>query len=418
MDRNIVYPGSIPLDTDILYPNRNAMVGIAALTAAALGSNVVADGLACTPTVPASLSVTVAPGSITQLTTVDATSYGSLAADVADQIVKTGINLQATSFTLAAPATSGQSINYLIEAAFSETDTDPVVLPYVNAANTSQPYSGPDNSGTAQNTQRIQRVQLQVKPGVAAAAGTQATPAMDSGWVGLYVVTVNYGQTAITAANIATSIGAPFLSYKLPALRPGFSQMAVFTSSGTFTVPNGVTSARVTVIGGGGSGGYHSTMPSGGGGAGGQAMGIVTGLVAGQTVTVSVGAGGAVPSSPGTGNTGGTSSFGSYMSASGGMGGNGGTSSTQFANAGGNGGTASGGQVNNAGSMGTDSITVACRGGDGGGPGNGRGTSGGSPAISAPGYGGGGGGGSCTTGSSPVGLAGGAGGPGLVTVEY
>ena len=44
MDRNIVYPGSIPLDTDILYPNRNAMVGIAALTAATLGSIVVATG--------------------------------------------------------------------------------------------------------------------------------------------------------------------------------------------------------------------------------------------------------------------------------------------------------------------------------------------------------------------------------------
>ncbi len=161
MDRNIVYPGSIPLDTDILYPNRNAMVGIAALTAATLGRNMVVDGLACTPSAPASLTVNVAPGSITQLSTVDATAFGSLAADITDQIIKTGINLQTTSFTLAAPASSGQSINYLIEATFSETDTNPVVLPYVNAANPSQPYSGPGNSGTAQNTQRIQRVQLQ-----------------------------------------------------------------------------------------------------------------------------------------------------------------------------------------------------------------------------------------------------------------
>ena len=75
MDRNIVYPGSIPLDTDILYPNRNAMVGIAALTAAALGSNTVVDGLVCTPSSPASLTVNIGPGSITQLTAVDATSY-------------------------------------------------------------------------------------------------------------------------------------------------------------------------------------------------------------------------------------------------------------------------------------------------------------------------------------------------------
>ncbi len=76
MDRNIVM-ASIPLDTDILHPNRNAMVGIAALTAATLGSNMVVDGLACTPSAPASLTVNVAPGSITQLSTVDATAFGS-----------------------------------------------------------------------------------------------------------------------------------------------------------------------------------------------------------------------------------------------------------------------------------------------------------------------------------------------------
>ncbi len=103
MDRNIVYPGSIPLDTDILSTNRNAMIGLGALAAATLGNNVVADGLVCTPTAPASLAVVVGPGSITQLSPLDATAYGSLAADVTDQIVKMGINLKATNFNLSAP---------------------------------------------------------------------------------------------------------------------------------------------------------------------------------------------------------------------------------------------------------------------------------------------------------------------------
>jgi hypothetical protein len=417
MDRNIVYPGSIPLDTDILYPNRNAMIGIAALTAATLGSNPVADGLACTPTAPASLTVVVGPGSITQLAALDASAYGSLAADVSDQIVKTGINLQPVNFTLAAPVSSGQSINYLIEATFVENDTTPVVLPYVNAANPGQPYSGPGNAGTAQNTQRVQRVQLQVKPGPAAAAGTQTTPAVDSGWVGLYVVTVNYGQTAITAANIAMLPGAPFLAYKLPSLRPGFSTMQVFTQSGSFTVPNGVNVMKVTVIGGGGAGGYHATMPGAGGGAGGRAKGIIAGLTPGQTIAVTVGAGGAAPTSPQNGNNGGASSFGGYMSANGGAGGMGGTAAN-FANSGGVGGTASGGQVNMTGAYGSDSITAGCRGGDGGGPGNGRGSSGPMPGMNATSYGGGGGGGGMTTSGNPVGSPGGAGGAGLVLVEY
>lgn len=417
MDRNIVYPGSIPQDTDILYPNRNAMIGIAALTAATLGAGVTVDGLACVPTVPASLSVSVGPGSITQLSSLDAVAYGSLAADVTDQIVKTGINLQPVNFTFATPQSSGQSINYLIEASFSETDTDPVVLPYVNAANPSQALSGPNNSGAAQNTQRVQRVQLQVKPGAATLTGAQVTPPVDAGWVGLYVITVNYGQSAITSADISVAPGAPFLQYKLPALRPGYSTMQVFTSPGEFVVPAGVTSVRVELIGGGGSGGYHASMPGGGGGAGGRAISVVSGLAPGQIIPVSVGGGGAIPNSPGTGGNGGTSAFAGIL-ALGGAGGGGGTAVGVISNAGGAGGGASGGQVNVAGSDGGDAIAVAYRGGDGGGPGNGRGTSGPIPGISAPGYGGGGGGGGCSTASSPVGYSGGAGGNGLVIIEY
>jgi hypothetical protein len=417
MDRNIVYPGSIPQDTDILYPNRNAMVGIAALTAATLGTNVLVDGLACTPTIPASLTVMVGPGSITQLSSLDATAYGSLAADVVDQIVKTGINLQATNFTLAVPVSSGQSINYLIEAAFSEADNDPVVLPYVNAANPAQAFSGPNNAGTAQNTQRVQRVQLQVKPGAAASSGTQLTPAVDAGWAGLYVVTVNYGQSAITASSIAVLPGAPFLPFKLPALRPGFSSMQVFTSSGYFVVPSGVTTVRVELTGGGGSGGFHESMPGGGGGAGGRATGIVTGLTPGQVIPVTIGAGGAAPASPGNGGEGGTTIFGN-LQAYGGYGGNGGTVAGLVSNAGGPGGGASGGSLNITGSEGTDAIVVACRGGDGGGPGNGRGSSGPNVGIVAASYGGGGGGGGCSTGTGPVGYPGGAGAGGLLVIEY
>ena len=415
MDRNIVYPGSIPQDTDILYPNRNAMIGISALTAAALGTGVVVDGLACVATVPASLTVSIGPGSITQLSSLDATAYGSLAADVTDQIVKTGINLQPVNFTLMAPASSGQSINYLIEASFSETDADPMVLPYVNAANPGQAMSGPNNTGTAQNTQRVQRVQLQLKPGAAVLSGAQVTPPVDTGWTGLYVVTVNYGQSAITAADISVAPGAPFLQYKLPALRPGFSTMQVFTSSGDFVVPNGVNTVRVELIGGGGSGGYHVSMPAGGGGAGGRAVSIVSGLTPGQVLPVSVGGGGAIPAGPGMGGNGGASAFAGIL-ALGGAGGGGGTLTGTISNAGGAGGGASGGLVNMAGSDGGDAIVLAFRGGDGGGPGNGRGTSGPIQGVSAPAYGGGGGG--CSTGSSPEGYPGGAGGNGLVIIEY
>jgi len=412
MDRTIVYPGAIPLDTDILNINRNVLVGLGALSAAVLGTTMVVDGLGCLPSVPASLTVTVAPGSVTQFGPVDPNAYGSLPADQSEQIVKMGINLDPVVFTLAAPVSSGQSVNYLIEATFSETDSGPVVLPYVNAANPSVPYSGPGNSGAAQNTARIDRVQLQVKPGAAAAAGTQTTPGVDVGWVGLYVVTVNYGQSAITAADIATLPGAPFLSFKLPQLRPGFSSMQVFESSGVFIVPAGVTQVKVRAVGGGGGAGYHATLPGGGGGQGGTVIDIIGGFTPGQVVAVSVGAGGVPPSSPGNGGGGGSSSFGSYLSASGGGGGGGGTAAL-FATAGGVGGIGSGARINQAGAMGCDGIAVACRGGDGGGEGRGRGASGPVTGFSATGVGGGGGG-----GGNPVGSPGGMGAPGIVIVEY
>ena len=182
----------------------------------------------------------------------DTLAYGSLPADTTDPLVKLGVNLTATSFALAAPATSGQAVNYLIQAALLESDTNPAPLPYYNAANPAQPYSGPNNSGVAQNTCRIQRVQLQLKAGAAANTGSQATPPVDNGWVGLYVIAVSYGQTAIGAANISLLAAAPFLGWKLPALRPGVaSGVKTFLTTDTFIVPFNVSQVEVEVWGGG-----------------------------------------------------------------------------------------------------------------------------------------------------------------------
>lgn len=326
MDRILVYPGGIPLDTDLLNTNRDSMVAVGYLAQAILGTDTVVDGLVCSPTTPASLSITVGPGSIIQLSVIDTVAYGSLPADPVDPLVKQGINLASTSFTLTAPTTSGQAINYLVQASLLEGDTNPVVLPYYNAANPAQPYSGPNNAGVAQNTLRIQRVQLQLKAGAPANAGFQVTPPVDNGWVGLYVITLAYGQTAITLSSINKLLTAPFLNWKLPALRPGFaSGVGTYTSSGTFTVPTGVTQVEVEVWGGG-SGSYASVrvpggggFASGGGSGGGYARKRVTGLVAGQTIPITIGSGGiAGTTAGGTPSAGGSSSFGTYVSATGG----------------------------------------------------------------------------------------------------
>ena len=414
MDRNVVYPGSIPLDTDLLALNRNTMIALGYLAQAVLGGSTIADGLACVPTVPSSMSIVVGPGSITQLTVTDTNSFGSLPADAISPLLKMGINQQATSFSLAAPTTSGQSINYLVQAALQEADINPVVLPYYNAANPSQPYSGPLNSGTAQNTQRTQRVQIQIKAGAAAVSGSQSTPPIDNGWVGLYVVVVAYGQTAVNSSGITTLPTAPFVAWKLPALRPGFaSGVQTFAAAGNFVVPNGVSQLEVEIWGGG-SGTYASTTSaaSGGGSGGGYARKRITGVTTGQLIAVSIGGGGNAGSSGVAPGAGGLSSFGSYVSASGGS-----LNGLALVGAPQNGASPAGiginGDVNTTGSAGQNAIGI--QGGQGGGaPMSGAQSSG---TFGLPGaFPGGGASGPGNPGGTPY--AGAAGAYGLVVVRW
>lgn len=217
MDRGIVYPGSIPLDTDILAPQKNAMVGLGWLAQAVLGVTTLASGLGCVPTGPASLQVVVNPGAIFTQGNTDTAAYGSLGADTVRQLVKQGLLLDAATLSCPAPGTAGQSINYLIEAQYQDVDDTPVVLPYYNAANPALAWSGPNNTGVPQNTFRRGKCAVQVKAGTAATTGSQVTPAADAGWTGFWVVTVANGQTTITAPNIVQLAGSPLILETLTA---------------------------------------------------------------------------------------------------------------------------------------------------------------------------------------------------------
>ena len=196
----------------------------------------------------------------------------------------------------------------------------------------------------------------------------------------------------------------------------GFSRIVRFTASGSWTVPAGITRARIRVWPGGGGGGGNATAgAAGGGGGGGYAEDIITGLVPGAIITITIGAAGAGGAAGVNGTTGGTSSFGASLSATGGTFGGG---STSAAGAAGTGGAGAGGGANailaagGSGSAGTGggAGSVGGRGGEcamGGGAG---GTSTGTAvAGSFPGGGGGGGAG---------GSVGSAGAAGLVVIEY
>lgn len=110
----------------------------------------------------------------------------------------------------------------------------------------------------------------------------------------------------------------------------------VFTSSGTWTKPTGVTKVHVKLVGGGGGGaGYCES-----GGAGGYCEGVLS--VAGITsVSVTIGGGGGGVTYYTGAGSGGTTSFGSYFTATGGGGAN-----TYSQHSGGFGGIGSGGGTN------------------------------------------------------------------------
>lgn len=203
MDRVIVWPSQIALETDMLSTNRNLLIALGFLIQDFFGSTAtVVKGLTVGPTSPASLSVQIAPGRIYSLQNVDNTAYSSLPADTTDTIMKQGIQLRATTLSCPAPLVSGQSINYRIEAAYEDSDTGNTILPYYDADNPTQPFAGPNNSADPQATARQGLISLVAKAGTPAATGSQTTPAVDSGYTSLATVTVAFGATTIVSGNI------------------------------------------------------------------------------------------------------------------------------------------------------------------------------------------------------------------------
>lgn len=319
MDRQIVYPGSIPLDTDLLHIQRHTLVALGSLAQCVLGGSPLVDGFACSPA-DDGYRVVVGPGSLSVQLEIDGLAFGSLPPDPA-ATVKVGISRYNIELQLGVWPDQGSILCWLIQVSLLEQDGGPVALPYWNAADPTIPFSGPGNSGMAQNTQRLMRVVVSAKSSGPLPRGTFAPPPPDAGNVGLFGVMTWVGKPGINAEDIRPILDAPFLPFKLPQLAPGFSRQDVFGSSTAWQIPRGVRRVRVRLVGGGGGGaGGSQEFGGGGGGAGGYAESIFV-VQPGQYHSVVVGAGGSA-SPPGvTAGTGGPSQFGEFVGANGGAGG-------------------------------------------------------------------------------------------------
>ena len=169
------------------------------------------------------------------------------------------------------------------------------------------------------------------------------------------VKTLVYGGS--TDGQVLTSTGptsAP--AFEDAAGVGGFNSWQIFSSSGTWTKPSGVTKIRVIVVGAGGGGGDDTN--GSGGGAGGTGVKVID-VSSISSVTVTIGTGGGDASNA---TAGGTSSFGSHVSCTGG---GGATSSYGYAGAG---GVGSSGDFNAKGGRGNVAYGQNYGGGQGGTP--------------------------------------------------
>lgn len=410
MDRQIVYAGSIPLDTDLLQIQRHVMASIGALARAVIGDGGLVDGMACTPG-GGDYSVVVGRGSYSAVLSTDFAAFGAMPAD-STPIMQTALQPTDTVLQLGPPPTANLVTCWLIQARITAFDAGPVALPYWNAANPSVPFTGPGNSGVAQATQRLLRVALSAKPNVPQPFPIGTPPAADTGWLGLYAVTTFAGKPAIGAGDIVEAADAPTLRFGLPSLPPGPSRQDVLTLDTLWRAPTRVRQVRIRLVGGGGGGGGGTLQYSGGGGgAGGYAEGLVP-VRAGQVYSVVIGQGGTPGTSATSGTAGGATWFGDLVKATGGQGGG---SQNPDSHGGGPGAGIAGALVQGGGFGGDGAAVANVPGGNGGASafgGGGRGADeGGAPANGlAAGSGGGGGYGTFS--------AGGNGARGLVVIEY
>ncbi len=154
-----------------------------------------------------------------------------------------------------------------------------------------------------------------------------------------------------------------FLLFLLFAYATGLKaqRSQMFNTSGSWTVPTGVTSVTVRVwgAGGGGGGSTGSSSAKGGGGGGGAFREATLTVVPGNTISYTIGTGGAGGTAGNAGAAGTSTSFG-VVTAGGGNGGGGGTNASNNGTAGSGSTTTSGGTLVLSSNGGNGSAAGSC----------------------------------------------------------
>ena len=204
-NRQTWYPGEQVQSAVLMQQEVDDARAFAQFVADAMGStNAVFTGLSATP--GTGLEVDIGTGALYQFTEIDPTAWSSLPQDTTSWFLQ-GLQLSSSTLTgFTAPATSGDSIDYLIQAQIQVTDATAVNLPFTNGANP------PVTVYESKSPNRQNIIAFEVLAGTAATTGSQVAPTPTSGWVPLWLVTVAYGESQIVSGNISAAANQPLFT--------------------------------------------------------------------------------------------------------------------------------------------------------------------------------------------------------------
>lgn len=253
MNRVLIYSTEQLRLYDLLEMAKHPLVSEGYVVADLLGlgsSNMVA-GFA--PTYNSNLTITFGTGRLYTLQVVDATIYGGtpggLAAD-SNIIAQSAENAIQTLTFSTASLSSGQALYALVEVSYAQNDvieaSDPTsgLLTYLNPSNPTVPWIGPNNTGVTQPTTRAAQAVLTIKYGSPATSGAQVPPSVDVGNVPLYLVTLSFGQTSITSANVV--VAGPSVAVNVPSNYPAAPFIAGLLNSHHSGTPGQAPQIKLT----------------------------------------------------------------------------------------------------------------------------------------------------------------------------
>ena len=249
IDRITWSAGLQPPSQWLLQESRFVRVGFGAFLQQEFGaanlpaySNLTVSPVASTLTVQIAPSTAGTIGSIYIQGTSDVNPWGSspvgglgnLALSTDATLIALQANITATSTvpgTVSVPGTTGQSQVTIVECNITTVDQN------LQSANFS------DVLGIlSQRTVTRDRVDLPaciLKPGAAAATGSQVTPAADANYVSVATVTVPFATTAVTAGMIASVTATQFLGFA--RIGTGGGGVTSVTATGNLASSGGVT---------------------------------------------------------------------------------------------------------------------------------------------------------------------------------